>query len=82
LSWIIVGAIAGVVARRISADAEPGRFVVTITVGIAGASLGGLLFEVLGGTGVSSFDARSVAAATLGAVLLLCLYRLIVRTSA
>jgi uncharacterized membrane protein YeaQ/YmgE (transglycosylase-associated protein family) len=77
----MVGAIAGVVARRISADPEPGRFVVTIIVGIAGASLGGLVFEVLGGTGATGFDVRSVPAATLGAVVLLCLYGLIVRMS-
>jgi uncharacterized membrane protein YeaQ/YmgE (transglycosylase-associated protein family) len=48
---------------------------------MAGASLGGFVFGVLGG-GVTSFEVRSLPVATLGAVLLLCLYGLIARRTA
>jgi uncharacterized membrane protein YeaQ/YmgE (transglycosylase-associated protein family) len=78
----VVGVIAGLVARGILTEPEPGRFVVTMLLGIAGASLGGLVFAVLGGTGTTGFDVRSLPVAVLGAAILLCLYGLIARTSA
>jgi uncharacterized membrane protein YeaQ/YmgE (transglycosylase-associated protein family) len=71
----------GVVARRIVPGPDPGRSIITIILGMAGASLGGFVFGVLG-SGVTSFEVRSVPFATLGAVLLLCLYGLIARRTA
>jgi hypothetical protein len=41
ISWVVVGTIAGLVARRIVPGPDPGRFIVTIILGMAGASLGG-----------------------------------------
>jgi uncharacterized membrane protein YeaQ/YmgE (transglycosylase-associated protein family) len=81
ISWIVIGAIAGVVARRIVPGPDPGRSNITIILGMAGASLGGLAFGVLGG-GVTSFEVRSLPVATLGALFLLCLYGLIARRTA
>lgn len=81
ISWIVIGAFAGLVARRIVSGPDPGRSIITIILEMAGASLGGLVFEVLGG-GATSFEVRSVPLATLGAVLLLCLYGLIARRTA
>jgi uncharacterized membrane protein YeaQ/YmgE (transglycosylase-associated protein family) len=81
ISWIVIGAIAGVVARRIVPWPDPGRSIITIILGMAGASLGGFAFGVLGG-GVTSFEVRSLPVATLGAILLLCLYGLIARRTA
>ena len=54
ISWVVIGAIAGVVARRIVPGPDPGRSIITIILGMAGASLGGFVFGVLGG-GVTSF---------------------------
>ena len=82
ISWIVIGAFVGVVARRIVPGPDPGRSIITIILGMAGASLGGFVFGVLGGSGVTSFEVRSVPLATLGAVLLLCLYGLIARRTA
>jgi uncharacterized membrane protein YeaQ/YmgE (transglycosylase-associated protein family) len=82
ISWIIIGAIAGVVARRIEPGPDPGRFIVTVILGIAGASLGGFVMGVLGGSGTTSLDVWSVLVATLGAVMSLFLYSLIVRRTA
>lgn len=81
ISWIVIGAFAGLVARRIVPGPDPGRSIITIILGMAGASLGGFVFGVLGG-GATSFEVRSVPLATLGAVLLLCLYSLMARRTA
>ncbi len=79
ISWVVVGAIAGLLARRIVPGPDPGRFIVTVILGMAGASLGGFVMGVLGGSGTTSFDVWSVLVATLGAVMSLYLYALIVR---
>ena len=82
ISWIVIGAIAGLVARRIVPGPDPGRFIVTVILGIAGASLGGFVMGLLRGSGTTSFDVWSVLVATLGAVMSLYLYSLIVRRTA
>lgn len=82
ISWIVVGTIAGLVARRIVPGPDPGRFIVTVILGIAGASLGGFVMGLLGGSRTTSFDVWSVLVATLGAVMSLYLYSLIVRRTA
>ena len=82
ISWIIIGATAGVVARRIVPGPDPGRFIVTVILGMAGASLGGFVMGLLGGSGTTSLDVWSVLVATLGAVMSLYLYSLIVRRTA
>jgi uncharacterized membrane protein YeaQ/YmgE (transglycosylase-associated protein family) len=81
ISWIVIGAIAGLVARRIVPGPDPGRSNITIILGMAGASLGGFVFGVLGGE-ATSFEVWSLPVATLGAILLLCLYGLIARRTA
>ena len=80
--WIVIGAIAGVVARRIVPGPDPGRSIIPIILGMAGASLGGFVFGVLGGSGATSFEVGSLPVAMLGAVLLLCLYGLVARRTA
>ena len=81
IGWVVIGAFAGLVARRIVPGPDPGRSIITIILGIAGASLGGFVFGVIGG-GVTSFEVWSVPFAMLGAVLLLCLFGLIARRTA
>jgi uncharacterized membrane protein YeaQ/YmgE (transglycosylase-associated protein family) len=82
ISWIIIGVIAGLAARRIVPGPDPGRYIVTVILGMAGASLGGFAMGVLGGSGTMSFDVWSVVVATLGAVTALYLYGLILRRTA
>ena len=79
LSWIAVGAIVGLVARGIVPGTDPGRFVITILLGMAGASLGGFFTDILGGTGATEFNLWSVLVAMMGAIGLLYLYALIAR---
>jgi uncharacterized membrane protein YeaQ/YmgE (transglycosylase-associated protein family) len=82
ISWVLVGIIAGVLAKWIMPGEGPGGFVVTIILGMAGASLGGFVFRVLGGAGATGFNVWSILVATLGAVILLFLYGLFSRRKA
>ncbi len=62
---------------------DPGGIVVTAFVGIAGAFLGGFVVNrLLGGPGVTGLNLSSILVATLGALILLALYRLITRRAA
>ena len=54
VSWVVMGAVAGVLARRTVPGPDPGRFIVTLVLGMAGASLGGFVAGVLGGSGATS----------------------------
>jgi len=57
---------------------DPGGIIVTTLIGMAGAIVGGLVVGLLGGSGATGFNIWSVLVATLGAVILLAIYRLIV----
>jgi uncharacterized membrane protein YeaQ/YmgE (transglycosylase-associated protein family) len=74
LGWIIFGLIVGVVAKLIMPGRDPGGFIVTILLGIAGALLGGWVGRALGLYGPE--DAAGFLMALAGAILLLVLYRM------
>lgn len=77
LAWIVVGLIAGVLAKLIMPGDDPGGIIVTIIIGIVGAFVGGFVVNLLGGAGVSGFNIWSILVATLGAIILLAVYRLV-----
>jgi uncharacterized membrane protein YeaQ/YmgE (transglycosylase-associated protein family) len=79
ISWILVGAIAGLLAKWIMPGSGPGGFIVTIILGMAGASVGGFMFRLIGGTGATGLNLWSILVATIGAIVLLFLYGLIAR---
>ena len=74
-SWIIFGLIAGVLAKWIMPGKDPGGFIVTILIGIAGAVVGGYIGTLLGFGDVTGFNFRSFLIAIGGALLLLFGYR-------
>lgn len=78
ISWIIVGLIAGALAKLIMPGDDPGGIIVTTIIGMVGAVVGGLVVGLLGGSGATGFNIWSIVVATLGAVILLAVYRLIV----
>jgi uncharacterized membrane protein YeaQ/YmgE (transglycosylase-associated protein family) len=82
ISWIVVGLIAGLLAKWIMPGSGPGGFIVTVIIGMAGASLGGFIVRLLGGTGATGFNVWSILVATLGAIVLLFLYGLIAQRTA
>ncbi len=77
LSWIVLGLIAGALAKFLMPGQDPGGCVITVIIGIVGALLGGFLATQLGYGGISGFDLRSFVIAILGSILLLILWRLI-----
>jgi uncharacterized membrane protein YeaQ/YmgE (transglycosylase-associated protein family) len=77
LSWILLGLIAGALAKFIVPGRDPGGLLVTIIIGIVGAIVGGFLGSFIGLGKVESFDFGGIVIATLGAILLLVIYRLI-----
>jgi len=79
ISWIVVGLIAGLLGKLIIPGRDPGGFLITIVIGMIGALVGGFVVQLLGGTGVTGFNIWSILVATLGAIILLALYRLVAR---
>ena len=77
IAWIIVGLIAGALAKLIMPGDDPGGIIVTILIGIVGAFVGGFVFNLFGGAGVSGFNIWSILVATVGAIILLLIYRLV-----
>ena len=77
LTWIIIGAIAGAIAKWIMPGDDPGGFIITILLGIGGALIGGFIASAIGLGGVEGFTIGSIVIAILGAILLLVLYRLV-----
>ena len=77
LSWIVLGLIVGLIAKFIMPGKDPGGFIITILLGIAGAFTGGFIGSSLGLGSVSGFDIRSLAIAVGGSILLLIIYRVV-----
>ena len=77
LTWIIFGLIAGAVAKFIMPGDDPGGFIITILIGIAGALLGGFIGSSLLGVDVTGFNFSSFLVAIGGALLLLFGYRMV-----
>lgn len=70
LGWIVVGLIAGGIARRIVKDDRSGC-IYTMVVGVLGALIGGGLMNAVDSRGINDFSFRSIGVAIIGSVLLL-----------
>ena len=86
IGWIVFGLIAGLIAKAIMPGKDPGGFIVTTLLGIVGAVIGGYLGQFLFGYGSgSSGDVTqpgflmSLVLSGVGAIVLLALYRLLIR---
>ncbi|MGI9047798.1 MAG: GlsB/YeaQ/YmgE family stress response membrane protein [Rubrobacteraceae bacterium] len=78
IAWIIVGLIAGALGKLIMPGDDPGGIIVTMLIGIVGAFIGGFVSGLFGAGGVSRINIGSIIVATVGAIILLAIYRLIV----
>lgn len=74
LLWIVLGLVAGAVARWIMPGPDPLGIIGTILLGIGGAMLGGFIGTFFGGS-VTGFDVRSLIMAIIGSLILLIAYR-------
>lgn len=79
IGWIVLGLIAGAIAKLLMPGRDPGGCIITMLIGVAGAFVGGwvgkTLFDVQRG---GFFDLRTWLLAILGSLILLGAYRLII----
>lgn len=75
LSWIILGIIAGVLAKWIMPGKDIGGLIVTMLLGIAGAFVGGWIGALVGLGTTGGLSIGSIVTATFGAFVLLFIYR-------
>jgi uncharacterized membrane protein YeaQ/YmgE (transglycosylase-associated protein family) len=81
IAFIILGLLAGIVAKAIMPGEDPGGIIVTAIIGIVGALLGGFIAAAVFGAHPLDefFDISTWLTAILGAMLLLYVYRLVTR---
>ena len=76
LLWmLLIGLIAGAIAKLIMPGKDPGGCIVTMLLGVAGAFVGGFLFRMLG---IGGEGPAGLIGAVIGALILLALYRMFV----
>ena len=77
LTWIVFGLVVGIIAKLLMPGKDPGGFIVTMLLGIAGALLGGFIGRSMGFYGPQETAGWLMSIG--GAILLLLLYRVMVR---
>ena len=80
IGWIIIGAVAGVLGKLVMPGKDPGGFIVTILLGIAGALLAGFIGQAVGF--YNAGEGAGWIGATVGALSLLAIYRMVKSRSA
>lgn len=82
IAWIILGLVAGAIAKAILPGTQGGGWVITLILGVVGALLGGYLGSVLFNTGLQGFfDLTTWLLAIGGAIIVLLIYGLVTRGS-
>ena len=71
ISWVIIGGLAGWIGSMITKDNEEMGFFKNVTVGIIGAFIGGFVFNIIGGYGITGFNIWSLIVSVIGSVILL-----------
>lgn len=79
IGWILLGLIAGAIAKAIMPGDDPGGIIVTMIIGIVGAILGGFLASALFDVDVNDgfFDISTWLSAIIGSLILLGIYRVV-----
>ena len=80
IGWIIIGLIAGFIGSKI-VNREGSGFFLDIVLGIVGGVVGGWLFSLFGGTGVSGINLYSLFVAVIGAVVVLVVFHAVRRVA-
>jgi uncharacterized membrane protein YeaQ/YmgE (transglycosylase-associated protein family) len=79
IGWIVLGVLAGIIAKAILPGDDPGGIIITAIIGVVGAFLGGFIAKVLGfGDPIDEFfDLSTWLGAIIGSIVLLLIYRAI-----
>ena len=75
IAWIVIGGLAGAIAKALMPGRDPGGCIITILLGIAGALLAGFIGQQVGW--YKAGEGAGFVAAIVGAFLLLLIYRLV-----
>lgn len=75
LAWIVVGVIAGFLAKAVVPGEGPGGVLGDLVIGVVGAVIGGWLMSYFGHAGVNGISIWSIFVAFLGSVILLFIMR-------
>jgi uncharacterized membrane protein YeaQ/YmgE (transglycosylase-associated protein family) len=77
IAWIVLGLVAGAIAKAILPGEDPGGFIVTAIIGVAGALAGGFLAKLLFNARPLGdfFDLSTWVTAIIGSIVLLVIYR-------
>lgn len=75
--WLIIGLIAGALARLIMPGRDPMGIIATILLGIVGSIIGGLVSVAIWGSGANGFQPAGLLLSVLGAILLLWIWRMV-----
>ena len=78
IGWLVIGLIAGALAKLIMPGKDPGGIIVTLLLGIVGAILGGWLGGLIFGQPLQGFSFVSLILAIVGALIVLGIYRVVV----
>ncbi len=79
LSWIILGLIAGALAKWLMPGRQGGGWILTMALGIIGAFVGGWLGTLVGFGSVTGINVGSIATAVVGALVVLFIYQALKR---
>lgn len=79
LAWVVLGGLAGWIGSMVMGTNGSQGLLLNIIVGIVGAAVGGFLFNLLGGAGVTGFNLYSLLVAIIGSVVLLWIVKVIRR---
>jgi uncharacterized membrane protein YeaQ/YmgE (transglycosylase-associated protein family) len=79
-TWVLLGLLAGGIAKLIFPGKDPGGCLATVGIGILGALIGGLMGTTVFGWGtVTGFNLKSLGIAVMGSLVLLAMFRVVVR---
>jgi uncharacterized membrane protein YeaQ/YmgE (transglycosylase-associated protein family) len=81
LAWIILGLVAGFIGSKIVNKSGEG-LILDILLGIVGAVVGGWLFQLFGGSGVTGLNVYSFCVAIVGSIIFLVIYHALFRRRA
>ena len=74
--WLIIGLIAGALARLIMPGRDPMGIIATIILGIVGSIIGGLIGMAIWGSGGNGFRPGNLILSILGAIVVLWIWRM------
>jgi uncharacterized membrane protein YeaQ/YmgE (transglycosylase-associated protein family) len=79
LSWIVFGIVIGIIAKLLMPGKDPGGIIVTMLLGIAGSLIGGFIGRAFTGSSPGQSAGAGYIMSIIGAIILLAIYRMMVR---